>query len=151
MRGVVEGAAIIAGGVFQGMTAVYKNKADQAGSYDEFLDRVQKKKQFQVGAIAGFAAGAITAGIGVTQLVLWSKRRKALAEVKAKNPVIEKCDSGTTAATGAESGAATDSKTESGAETKTDDTDETESEDSSKDVEAEASVALGGVYFSLRF
>lgn len=45
--------------------------------------------KFQVGAIAGFAAGAITAGIGTAELVIWSKRKKLFATAEEPEPASE--------------------------------------------------------------
>jgi hypothetical protein len=84
-------AFIIAGGVFQGLSILSKQSADDADSYEAFLDDAERNKQFQAAAIAGFASGAITAGIGAYQFVIALKQQKQLNQLKAYPTMSEKC------------------------------------------------------------
>ncbi len=84
-------ATIIAGGVLQGLSLAARNRADEADSYDTFLDEVRKKKAFQTGAIVGFAAGTVTAGIGVAQLVIMKRRQKRWNRLREEDPSLTEC------------------------------------------------------------
>ena len=135
----VGAASLVLGGVLQGLSAAAKKKADEASSYDAFLNQVERKKQLQAGAVAGFVAGAVTAGIGVAELVISLKRQKALAALEARNPRIEKC------------GPSETPKAETPAEKDSGTAPPVEKEDEKDKPEAAVTVGLGGLSFGLRF
>ena len=133
-------ASIVAGGVLQALSIVAKKKANEASSYDEFVDQIAKKKQFQTGAIAGFAAGAITAGIGIAELVVAVKRKKKGAALEAQNPMVEKCSS-----------ADTPKEAEPPAEQESDKETPVEDDNTNDKPEASVTVGVGSLNFTLRF
>ena len=92
LAGLGSGAAfIVAGAVFQGLSAAAGASADEASSYDDFISDIERKKQFQAGAIVGFATGAVTAGIGIATFVTAKKRAKAYAQQLSSPKTVEHC------------------------------------------------------------
>lgn len=68
--------AFIAAIVLQGLAGSNKNRAQNAETYDEFLDAKDKRRSFQVGATTMFVTSALLAGTGIVHLFLLSKEQK---------------------------------------------------------------------------
>lgn len=75
-------ALVITGAVLQGISIGAGNDGD-----------IEKKKQFQTGAIVGFVGGAVAVGIGAAQFVLALKKQKQLQRLKSAPAIVEQCDS----------------------------------------------------------
>ena len=67
------GAALIVGGVMQGLSGSAQNRAEQTNRFSVFESESDKMALFQNVAIAGFAAGGLLLGTGLT-LFMISKR-----------------------------------------------------------------------------
>ncbi len=70
-------AAAIAGGVFQGMAGSAQKRAESASTYSDFQDAERKMDGFQSGAYAGFIAGGVLLGSGLTLVLISDRGEKA--------------------------------------------------------------------------
>ena len=87
-----SGAAfIVAGAVFQGLSAAAGAAADDASSYDDFIADIERKKAFQTGAAVGFSTGALTAGLGIAMFVTAKKRQTAYEAERRSPKTVEHC------------------------------------------------------------
>ncbi len=64
------GAGLVLGAVFQGLAGKAKSDAESTQNGHDFEDYQNKIKTFQKGALAGFIAGGVLAGAGITMIVL---------------------------------------------------------------------------------
>lgn len=69
--------AFITAIVLQGLAGSNKNRAQNAETYDEFLDAKDKRHSFQIGATTMFVTSALLAGTGLVHLFLLSAERKS--------------------------------------------------------------------------
>ena len=68
--------AFITAIVLQGLAGSHKNQAQNAETYDEFLDAKDKKRSFQISATTMFLTSALLAGTGLVHLFLLSREHK---------------------------------------------------------------------------
>ncbi len=64
------GAGLVLGFVFQGLAGKARSDAESTPNGHDFEDFQNKMKSFQKGALAGFIAGGVLAGAGITMIVL---------------------------------------------------------------------------------
>jgi hypothetical protein len=72
----VGAAAFVSAIVLQGLAASEKNRAQNADTYDIFLDAEKKNRSFQIAATTMFITSALLAATGLTHLFLLSSSQK---------------------------------------------------------------------------
>jgi hypothetical protein len=79
----VAGASFIVAVILQGVSGAAKNQAENATTYDDFIDAKEKHESLQTGAVAMFVTAGIFGGAGAV-LLLWDK---GILKVKTKSDV----------------------------------------------------------------
>ncbi len=79
----VAGASFILAVILQGVSGAAKNEAENATTYDDFIDAKEKHDSLQSGAVAMFVTAGIFGGAGAA-LLLWDK---GILKVKTKSDV----------------------------------------------------------------
>jgi hypothetical protein len=79
----VAGASLFIAVILQGVSVAAGNRAENATTYNDFIDEKEKQESLQAGAVAMFITAGIFAGAGAA-LLLWDK---GILKVKTKSEV----------------------------------------------------------------
>ena len=75
------GAGIVAGGILQILAAGARGRAEETDEYSAFEDEKESMENLQIGAIAGFIAGGVLLGTGLTLFILARPRESEVSSV----------------------------------------------------------------------
>jgi hypothetical protein len=78
----IGAVAFVTAIVLQGLAGSQKNRAQNATTYNDFLDAKDKNHSFQIGATTMFVTSALLAGTGLIHLFLLSRENNAVASDK---------------------------------------------------------------------